>query len=100
MKINELRDGARRVNVEGRVTEKSETRDVRSRRTGEQLQVATAVIRDDTGAIGLTLWNEQIDEVNVGDTVQIENGYVSSFRGELQLNVGRYGNLTIKRENL
>jgi len=27
--------------------------------------------------------------------VQIENGYVTTFRGENQLNVGRYGKITV-----
>jgi len=47
------------------------------------------------GKIKLTLWNKQIDQVSVNDTVQIENGYVTSFRGEIQLNVGKYGKLTV-----
>ena len=52
-------------------------------------------IRDRTGTIKLVLWNEQIDQVNADDTVRIENGYIKSFRGEIQLNVGRYGKLTV-----
>ena len=43
-----------------------------------------------------TLWNEQIDQVKVNSNVKIENGYVTSFRGETQLNVGRYGKLTVQ----
>jgi replication factor A1 len=39
------------------------------------------------------LWNENISKVAVNDTIEIQNGYVDSFRGELQLNVGRYGKL-------
>jgi ssDNA-binding replication factor A large subunit len=27
--------------------------------------------------------------------VKIENGYIKSFRGELQLNSGKYGTLTV-----
>jgi replication factor A1 len=58
--------------------------------------VASAVIADETGTVKLTLWNEQIDQVNVGNTVKIENGYVSSFRGEIQLNIGKFGKLTVE----
>ena len=53
------------------------------------------MIQDETGTIKLTLWNEQIDMVNVGDNVKIENGYVTSFKGENQLNIGKYGKLTV-----
>ncbi|MFQ6073779.1 MAG: hypothetical protein ACE5KC_01035 [Candidatus Bathyarchaeia archaeon] len=50
---------------------------------------------DDTGKIKLTLWNDQIDQVNVNDSIKVENGYITTFRGEMQLNVGRYGKLTV-----
>jgi len=95
VKIAELRDGLRRVDVEGQVVETSEPREVRSKFTGETYRVAEATISDDSGTIKLVLWNEQIGQVKVNDTVKIENGYTKSFRGEVQLNVGKYGKLTI-----
>ncbi|UCG45569.1 MAG: DNA-binding protein [Candidatus Bathyarchaeota archaeon] len=95
MKIEELRDGMKRVNVVGKITEKSEPREVQSRYGNQKYQVADAYIGDETGTIKLTLWNEQIERVNVDDTVRIENGYITSFRGEIQLNVGKYGTLNV-----
>jgi len=85
----------RRVDVEAKVVQKSDIREVSSRYGNETYRVADAIIKDDTGTIKLTLWNEQINQVNVDDTVKIENGYIRSFRGEIQLNIGRYGKLTI-----
>ena len=96
MKIKDLRNGMKRVSVEAKITEKSETREVLSRFKDTTHKVATAIIADETGTIKLTLWNEQINQANVNDTVKVENGYVTSFRGEIQLNVGRYGNLTVE----
>ncbi len=96
MKIKELRNGMKRLDIEGKVTDKSETREVTSRFKNETYKVASAVIADETGNVKLTLWNEQIDQVNVGSMVKIENGYVSSFRGEIQLNIGKYGKLTVE----
>ena len=93
VKIGDLREGMRRVNVEGTIEEISETKEVRSRFTGEKLKVATAKLSDESGKIDLVLWNDQIELVALGDKVRIENGYVSSFRGTKQLNVGRYGKL-------
>lgn len=95
MKIRELRDGMRNVNIVAKVLEISEPREVRSRYGDETLRVATATISDETGTTKLSLWNEQIDKVNIDDTVSIENGYVRSFRGEIQLNVGKYGRLNV-----
>lgn len=95
MKIKELRNGMKKVNVVAKVTEKSDPREVQSRYKNETYRVADALVSDDTGTIKLTLWNEQIDQVNVDDTVKIENGYITSFRGEIQLNVGKYGTLNV-----
>ena len=96
MKINELHDGMKRVNIQARVTEKSDTREVVSRFKDQTYRVATATVSDETGTVKLTLWNEQIGLVKVNDTVRVENGYVTSFRGEIQLNVGKYGTLTVE----
>jgi replication factor A1 len=95
LKIKDLRDGMKRVSVEAKVVEKSDTREVQSRVRNQTYKVADAVIADETGSIKLTLWNEQIDQVNVDDVVKIDNGYVTSFRGEIQLNAGKYGKLTV-----
>ncbi len=95
LKIKDLRNGMKRVNVEAKVLEKGATREVMSRYKNEKYRVANAVISDDTGQIKLTLWNDQIEQVSEKDKIKIENGYVSSFRGEIQLNVGRYGKLTV-----
>jgi replication factor A1 len=95
MKISELKDGLRRVDVEGNIIEITEPREVRSRYTGEMYRVSEAIIEDASGKIKLVLWNEQIDQVKTGDVVRIDNGYIKSFQGEIQLNVGRYGKLTV-----
>jgi replication factor A1 len=95
MKISELRPGMRRVDVTAKILEISPPREVTTR-TGEQSRVADAMVSDDSGSVKLTLWNEQIDQVKVNNSISIENGYVTSFRGETQLNVGRYGKLTVQ----
>jgi len=96
LEIKDLRDGMKRVSVEGRVVEKGNTREVRSKYKDETYRIADAMVADETGSIKLTLWNEQIDQVNVDNIIKIENGYVTSFRGEIQLNVGKFGKMTIE----
>jgi len=92
MKIVELKPGMRAVNVAGKITNMEQPRDVQTKFGPGQ--VATATLEDDSGTVKVTLWNELISKVSLNDSVQIENGYVDSYRGELQLNVGRYGKLT------
>jgi replication factor A1 len=95
LNIKDLRNGMKRVEVEAQVTEKGNPREVMSRYKDVTYTVADAVVADESGSIKLTLWNEQIDQVNVNDKIKIENGYITSFKGEIQLNVGKYGKLTI-----
>lgn len=58
-------------------------------------KVATAIAKDETGDIKLTLWNEYIDKVKAGDKVHLINGYVSEWQGEMQLTTGRMGKLEV-----
>ena len=94
VKISDIKEGDSEINIEAEVMEKSYAREVRSR-YGRVLMVADATLKDETGKITLTLWNEQISKVMVGDRVKIENGYAKSFRNVLQLSTGKYGTLTV-----
>jgi replication factor A1 len=85
----------KRVEIEASVVDKGAPRQVKARFGDEMFNVADAIVQDDSGSIKLTLWNEQIDQVNIGDNIKIENGYVTSFKGEIQLNVGKFGKLSI-----
>jgi replication factor A1 len=92
MKITELTPGIRGVSVEGKIESIAEPRTV-NLRAGGTARVADAVITDDSGSIKLSLWDDQIDMVQEGDAVVIENGYTQAFRGDNSLNIGRYGKL-------
>lgn len=96
MKISELRRGERNVNVRGVIIEISEPREVNTI-YGKKL-VASATLEDESGRIKLSLWEKQIQQVKVGDLVEIKNGYLTEFRDELQLNVGRYGKILVVRK--
>ena len=62
---------------------------------GKSGRVATAIVKDETGDVKLTLWNEQIDQVKAGDKVHITNGYVNEWQGEKQLTTGKMGKLEV-----
>ena len=94
--IKDLQDGMKRVSVEAKVVDKGDPREVKSRFKDETYRIVDAVVADESGSVKLTLWNEQIDLINVGDNIKIENGYVTSFKSEIQLNVGKFGKLTVE----
>ncbi|TRO44375.1 hypothetical protein E2P30_02050 [Candidatus Bathyarchaeota archaeon] len=90
--IKDLQTGMKHLNLKATVLDVEEPKDVITR-YGNRASVAKALIADETGTIKLCLWNEQIDSVSVGDTVQIENAEVSSFRGEKHMTLGKTGTL-------
>jgi replication factor A1 len=93
MKIEDLRTYSRRVNLIAKIIEIREEREVSSSSDGQRHRVAEALIGDETGTVLLTLWDENIDRFIVNDVVEIKNGYSGTFRDQLRLNVGRYGEI-------
>ena len=92
MKISELKIGMRNVAVEGKVDEMGDERTV-NLKSGGTNRVAEATINDETGSVKLVLWGSDIDKVRPGDKVAVENGYTNSYRGDIQLAVGKFGKL-------
>ena len=64
-------------------------------RYGFESFVSNVLLADKTGTIRLGLWNNQIDDVVVGDTVNIDNASVSTFGGKLQLRISRKGTMNV-----
>ena len=91
--ISDLSSSSRNVNVYFKIIDISESRDVRVKATGRQHRVTDAVVGDSSGIILLTIWDEWIDEIRIGDSYLLEGGYVSIFEGSLRLNIGRRGDL-------
>jgi len=95
MNIKDLTEGQKSVEVVGMITDVTSPRTV-SLKAGGTSNVADATLMDEKGdSIKLSLWNEDIESVAKGVKVRIKNGYVSSYRGEKQLSVGKYGTLEI-----
>ncbi len=91
MKISELFPRQGNVEVEGTIKEVNEPRTFN--KFGKELRVADAILEDDSGAVKLTLWNEDIDNFKEGDKIRITNGYVNEFQGEKQLTSGKFGKI-------
>lgn len=94
MKISELKAGASNVNLTAKVTQKEEPREVVTK-FGKRLMVASITLKDDTGTIAMSLWGDDIGAVNVGDTVELSNCYVSEFRGTPQISTGKFGKIKV-----
>ncbi len=100
MKVSDLGPRSRNANVLVKILEKGEVREIESRRDGSKHQVAEAKVGDETGIVLLTLWDDLIERVEVGKVYDVKNGYTTLFRGNVRLNIGRYGELTDSTEEI
>ena len=98
LQIRDLRSGMAQVCLKAKVLEIPKPILVYTR-YGNYASVANALIADETGSIRLCLWNEQIQSISAGDTIQIENARASTFKGQRQLNIGRKGFLSSVAES-
>ena len=97
MAIKDLKIRQGNVDVVVDIVDIGETREFE--KFGRPGKVATAIAKDETGDIKLTLWNEQIEKIKSGDKVHIINGYVSEWQGEPQLTTGKMGKLEVVGES-
>lgn len=98
-KIKDLNPYAKRVNVLAKVVHKGEPKEINTR-YGEVKHVTEAVVGDETGIITMSLWEDQADLVNEGETIYVDNGYISLVRGHMRLNVGKYGSIKKSEESI
>ena len=93
MEIIDLKPRQGRVELVAKVIDKGEIREFN--KFGKQGRVCNAKIKDDSGEIALTLWNDDIDKINIGDRIKIENGYVNEWQGKIQLTLGKFGKMSV-----
>jgi len=91
--VQDLRHGMRRVTVEATVLETPKPSLIHT--YGNSTMVTNAWIADETGKIKLCFWNEQANSVAEGDTIQIKNAAVSTFKGERLLRLGKTGTINV-----
>ncbi len=99
-KVNELRPFQKKVELNVKVLEKNEIREVTSKLDNSSHKVTEALVGDETGTILLTLWDDMIDRVETDKTYKINNAYTSLFKNTLRLNIGRYGELSDSDEEV
>jgi replication factor A1 len=62
---------------------------------GNTVSVVNALVGDNSGKIKLCLWEAQIGQISIGDSIEIKNGQVCVFRGEKQLRLGKNGSIVV-----
>ena len=92
MKISELKANTGNASIEGEVVSIEEPRDVMGK-FGKRLRVTSATLKDDSGEIVLSLWNDDVDKFAQGDKVKITDGWVAEYKGQIRISAGRNGKL-------
>ena len=59
-------------------------------KTGTPYQKQDVVIKDSSGAMNLTLWNEHIGLLEPGLYYSLENAWWSDYKGDIQVSLGNY----------
>ena len=92
MKISELQVRQGNVEIpEAEIIEKTPVREFQ--KFGKSGKVCNVVIKDDTGNVQLTLWNEDVDKYDVGDKLKLTDCFVGEWQGEKQVTTGRNGTI-------
>ncbi len=101
-KINELKPDIFEVDVIGRVIDLRETKEFTTE-DGRKGKVASIFIKDETGEIRVSLWDEKTkiaDQVKLEDIVLIHAGYTREGPYGLDLHVGRRGQIVINPSDI
>ena len=98
VKVETLTPNSRGVNTIVKVVSKGEVRSVTGRDYSVR-RVADVLVGDETGCLYMTLWDEKIDAMNEGATLSVTNGYINLFRGNMRLNIGKYGSYEVVEDS-
>lgn len=93
MRVTELEAGRPVPRIELLVLRRYPRRHVASERYVGP--VAAACGRDESGVVGLVLWDDQVDQVRTGDVIRVENGWCRRHDGQLVVSTGRRGRLSV-----
>jgi replication factor A1 len=93
MEIKDIQPNTGNIDLVLKVVEKEDPRSFE--KFGKEGRVCNIKVSDDTGDVKLTLWNDDVDSVNVGDKIHLQNGWCSEYRGEKQLSSGKFGKIEI-----
>jgi replication factor A1 len=91
MYLKDLRPGMENVNLRVKLISLEKARKVETN-YGVTHVIVEGQVEDDTSRMGLTVWNEKIDQLegaDIGNILELKNCFVTSFKGILSVNVGR-----------
>ncbi|MBD3408289.1 MAG: hypothetical protein GF411_19355 [Candidatus Lokiarchaeota archaeon] len=92
--VEDLEPKMRSISIEFKVIDKGEPRFVKSKYDGESHRVLDAIVGDETGIVTMPLWDDSIEEMEIGKTYRLENGFTGLYRKQLRLKIGRHSEVS------
>lgn len=93
MEIKDLQANQGKVDLVVEIVEKQEPRTFE--KFGKTGTVCNVKVKDASGEVKMTLWNEDVNKVKLGDKIHLENGWCSEYQGEKQVSTGKFGKLEV-----
>ncbi len=84
--IINLKPHQENIHVTARVLEANPPRVIQTRKGPRT--ISDALLGDETGKVKATLWGRKAGSLEEGTVVDIEGAWTSSYRGQVQLNIG------------
>ncbi|MEM1768521.1 MAG: OB-fold nucleic acid binding domain-containing protein [Desulfurococcaceae archaeon] len=91
--IKELKPNQENISIIARVIQTTPPRTINTRKGVRT--ISNAIIGDESGRVEAVLWGVKAGSLNVNDVVEINGAWTTSFRGKVQLNIGKTS--TIKK---
>jgi len=98
--ISDIRSGTSSIDLLAWVMQVGNTRKFTTKE-GNEGEVVTLLLADETGSIRLNLWNEKAREtskINRGDLLSIRNAYVRTWHENVTLNLGSEGEINVSED--
>ncbi|MFB0543984.1 MAG: hypothetical protein ACETVR_04300 [Candidatus Bathyarchaeia archaeon] len=79
------------VNLRVRVLQLQPPREITTR-FGRFHRLVEGLVEDASGQMSITFWDDHVESlegIKPGDLIEVRNCFISSFRGERRINVGR-----------
>ncbi len=80
------------INIRGKLEGFTDIRQV-NLKSGGQKDVRDVSLVDGAGSIKVTLWGDDCNKFQSGDTVELTNGFTSVYKDVVSLGTGKFGKL-------
>ncbi len=96
VRVIDLREGMDGVSLKVRVLEAGEAKVIETK-SGPRT-ISEAIVGDSSGRVKLTLWGKLAGSIRKGEAIEIRGAWTTTYRGQIQLNVGARGSIARIRD--